>query len=80
VRRGLGIQGQHSGQAKPGTGARRSGDVRARGAVASRATALDRLAEHDTAFAQYLRIHVRTGIYCRYETGPANPIEWNVST
>jgi hypothetical protein len=26
------------------------------------------------------RIHVRTGIYCRYETDPANPIEWNVST
>src|SRR5262249_48834621 len=42
-------------------------------------TALDRLAEHDTAFAQHLRIHVRTGIYCRYETDPANPIQWNVS-
>jgi tetratricopeptide (TPR) repeat protein len=42
-------------------------------------TALDRLAEHDTAFAQHLRIHVRTGIYCRYETDPTNPIEWNVS-
>lgn len=43
-------------------------------------TALDRLAEHDTAFAEHLRIHVRTGIYCRYETDPTNPIEWDVST
>jgi hypothetical protein len=42
-------------------------------------TALDRLAEHDTAFAQHLRIHLRTGIYCRYEADPLNPIEWNVS-
>jgi len=43
-------------------------------------TALDRLAEHDTAFAQHLRIHIRTGIYCHYQTDPINPIEWNVST
>jgi hypothetical protein len=42
-------------------------------------TALDRLTAHDTAFAQHLRIHIRTGIYCRYETDPANPIEWHVS-
>jgi hypothetical protein len=42
-------------------------------------TSLDRLAEHDAAFAQHLRIHVRTGIYCRYETDPANPVEWNLS-
>jgi hypothetical protein len=43
-------------------------------------TALDRLAEHDTVFAQHLRIHIRTGSCCRYETDPVNPIEWNVST
>jgi hypothetical protein len=43
-------------------------------------TALDRLAEHDTVFAQHLRIHIRTGSYCRYETDPVNPFEWNVST
>ena len=43
-------------------------------------TALDRLAEHDTTFAQHLRIHIRTGIYCHYQTDRTNPIEWNVST
>jgi tetratricopeptide (TPR) repeat protein len=43
-------------------------------------TALDRLAEHDSTFAQHLRIHIRTGIYCHYQTDPTNPIEWNVST
>ncbi len=36
-------------------------------------------AEHDTAFTQHLRIHVRTGIDCRYDTDPTNPIEWNIS-
>jgi hypothetical protein len=54
---------------------------RARIAVRKAITAaLDRLAEHDTAFAQYLRIHVRTGVFCRYEPDPVNPVEWRVST
>jgi len=54
---------------------------RARVAVRKAITAtLDRLAEHDAAFAQHLRIHVRTGIYCHYEVDPTSAIEWNVST
>jgi len=53
---------------------------RARVAVRKAITAaLDRLAEHDTAFAQHLRIHTRTGLYCRYEQDPTNPINWDAS-
>jgi AAA ATPase domain len=53
---------------------------RARVAVRKAITAaLDRLAEHDTAFAQHLRIHIRTGIYCRYEPDATNPIDWEAS-
>ena len=54
---------------------------RARVAVRKAITAaVDRLAEHDTAFAQHLRIHTRTGMYCCYELDPINPIVWDAST
>jgi hypothetical protein len=54
---------------------------RARIAVRKAITAgLDRLAEHDTAFAQHLRIHIRTGAFCRYEPDTVSPIEWSLST
>ncbi len=53
---------------------------RARVAVRKAITAaIDRLAEHDTAFAQHLRIHIKTGVYCRYAPDPTNPIDWEVS-
>ncbi len=53
---------------------------RARVAVRKAITAaLDRLAEHDTAFAQHVRIHTRTGVYCCYEPDPTNPIIWDTS-
>ncbi len=53
---------------------------RARVAVRKAITAaLDRLAEHDTAFAQHLRIHTHTGLYCRYEPDPLHPLEWDTA-
>ena len=53
---------------------------RARIAVRKAITvALDRLAEHDTSFAQHLRIHIRTGSYCRYELDPTTPIDWDIT-
>ena len=53
---------------------------RARVAVRKAITAaLDWLAVHDSAFAQHLRIHIRTGIFCRYEPDPTNLIRWDVA-
>lgn len=53
---------------------------RARVAVRKAITAaIDRLAEHDPGFAQHLRLHVRTGTYCRYEADPLHPIAWSIS-
>src|SRR5438552_2970739 len=52
---------------------------RARVAVRKAITAaLDRLAEHDSTFAQHLRLHIRTGTCCRCEPDPTNPVDWNV--
>jgi tetratricopeptide (TPR) repeat protein len=53
---------------------------RARVAVRKAITAaIDRVAEHDSAFAQHLRLHVQTGLYCRYEPDPTEPIDWETS-
>lgn len=51
---------------------------RARVAVRKAITvAPDRLTEHDTTFAQHLRIHTHTGLYFRYEPDSIHPIEWD---
>ena len=53
---------------------------RARVAVRKAITAaIDRLAEHDSAFAQHLRLHIQTGVYCRYAADRGNPTDWDTS-
>ena len=64
-----------------GLGGRRrtTGSVDERARVAVRkaiVSALARIAEADPRLGRHLRDHVRTGLFCRYETDPDHPVRW----
>jgi hypothetical protein len=73
------LLGQLRGAAGLGGRTRRSGASAERARVAVRkaiAAALTQIDQHDPSVARFLRDSIRTGLSCRYDPNPDQPVVW----